>query len=765
MKTGAFFCAVLAWNLAAVAAITTSPGPGGGGGSGSSTNATVVSQSVSNAFILSQPVYVAATGNDTAAGTIAAPLATVSNAVQRVNGTGQIIVRGGNYFNDSANLSNAGILNINNYQGETPTFYFGYNIPAASFGVLSNGIYTNIPSTTISNSIQGLKAFWNGNPPTGQGFYIYQTNVAFGNNTAINFQLHSLNSRLADTNRLEHTPMTEAVSIPAMVNSNALYWFTNGILYVKFAVSNSAGGIYIPSTNATDAFIYGGTNSTHVTVQGITTEFGYEGFDVGGSAETTLIGCRAIGNSYGVGGNALIPISSLTPGLTVGKVTLIDDEISPCGMGISINPVLNQVPWAKVSVTGCYLHDTRQENCQMRAAAYATFQQTTAAYGEWGFVDDGSQSFYSQCNTFSNSQAGFQMGYSQVIGYRSMQWLDGCRMDGDLVCIRMDADNDVLFASACTFDNTGTTPISITGTAATETARVSRCTSLNGATIYAGAGYSAGRCTVDLLGFGNTAYVTTGTLQLYGTDAAAGATLYMNGVFTLNANGDIVAHGGNLTAGWTNNSVRGFVGNGTFLTGVVASLPPYALTNNQNGSVTLTNNLKVMAVNAGIGTIDFTSVTSSQLPGIYMGANTVTETSVNYTLDVDLSGNATLNSPTLTTFFIGGTTGSGMTLTSNVLAMASGAGIMQAGAFQITSNSITYQVPIIQAGTTNLSAATSIKVVFPKSMPSTNYSANFTGYGTTVAAPFVSAKTLTGFTANMTSFTGLIDWVATQQTP
>ena len=66
----------------------------------------------------------------------------------------------------------------------------------------------------------------------------------------------------------------------------------------------------------------------------------------------------------------------------------------------------------------------------------------------------------------------------------------------------------------------------------------------------------------------------------------------------------------------------------------------------------------------------------------------------------------------------------------------------------------------INQGTTNAYALTSFTAVFQNAFSDTNYTATETGNGFAIASSYVSSKTTTNCVFNMTSSTGLIDWIA-----
>jgi len=74
-----------------------------------------------------------------------------------------------------------------------------------------------------------------------------------------------------------------------------------------------------------------------------------------------------------------------------------------------------------------------------------------------------------------------------------------------------------------------------------------------------------------------------------------------------------------------------------------------------------------------------------------------------------------------------------------------------------------YTIPIIMAGSSSVSAATSKIVVFTKSMPNSNYSVAITGESA-ITTPSSAGRTAAGFTASFALYTGNFDWIAVSAT-
>jgi hypothetical protein len=71
---------------------------------------------------------------------------------------------------------------------------------------------------------------------------------------------------------------------------------------------------------------------------------------------------------------------------------------------------------------------------------------------------------------------------------------------------------------------------------------------------------------------------------------------------------------------------------------------------------------------------------------------------------------------------------------------------------------------LLQAGETNLSAASSVIVQYKINMADTNYNVHLQGDAATLSAPLVTAQTVSNFTASMTSFTGGLSWTIIERT-
>ncbi len=265
--------------VAAATAATNALGVASGLAAFRSTNAFDVAgaaTTVSNALVgISTIIYVSTSGNDaTGSGTIANPLATITNAIARLNNNGRVILRGGDYDLTSAAFGNLNVSNCNisieGYPGERVKFWSVASIPASSFSSLSNGIYTaNAASfpTFTNYLVANTNAFETGHeaPFHPQGFLLYQSNAPSGlQSNEFTYMPPKILSVFGDTNRCELTAIGHAASVPSMTGSNAWWSFDGTKLYVKFAVFNVPGTVMISSTNEFHTLIYGGNSASRM---------------------------------------------------------------------------------------------------------------------------------------------------------------------------------------------------------------------------------------------------------------------------------------------------------------------------------------------------------------------------------------------------------------------------------------------------------------------------------------------------------------------
>lgn len=80
-----------------------------------------------------------------------------------------------------------------------------------------------------------------------------------------------------------------------------------------------------------------------------------------------------------------------------------------------------------------------------------------------------------------------------------------------------------------------------------------------------------------------------------------------------------------------------------------------------------------------------------------------------------------------------------------------------------TFNSQSFRIPIIQAGSSSVSAATSDIIIFDNTMPNTSYVVSITGESF-LSGSYISGKTVHGFTSSFALFTGIYDWIIVSST-
>ena len=91
-------------------------------------------------------------------------------------------------------------------------------------------------------------------------------------------------------------------------------------------------------------------------------------------------------------------------------------------------------------------------------------------------------------------------------------------------------------------------------------------------------------------------------------------------------------------------------------------------------------------------------------------------------------------------------------------------GASAAPSFRLMDKTDLAAAQLLQAGETNLSAASSVIVQYKINMADTNYNVHLTGDAATLAAPIVTAQTTSNFSASFTSFTGGLNWTVIERT-
>lgn len=441
----------------------------GGGGSGTVTN---VSNNTTITYpFLTNTVYVSTTGSDaTGTGSITSPVATTSNAANIIHYNGTIIVRGGNYTNNGLNIVgfNGSILG---YSGERPKFWFGSVIPSVSWvstGV--NGVYTNSPNASFSNSLCILTNTWDPDIFHKWGAAMFQASAPYGTQSNLFDWVPPVTlTESGYTNRCENSPIFQT-NILVGLNTNNMYWnFSNGILSVKFAVSNVPGDIYIPSTNATDSFVYGGTADTRITIQGIEVYGAIHGFNMRSCGTVILKNCFAQGS---FSRNFLLDVSGQRVEMYQCEGT--GSEGVECEI---VNNFSSTIPLKSVIVQDCYFHDYLLEGLSCRQDVSIIERGDycwPGTNGYTGFVSDGA---VVKCyNCFAVSQGispPYQMGRSIPLGYKSYMGLYNCFIGqintGGFNGIELADQNDTLqLYNDYFYVISPGTCVAITGTAATD---------------------------------------------------------------------------------------------------------------------------------------------------------------------------------------------------------------------------------------------------------------------------------------------------------
>lgn len=488
-------------------------------------------------------VYVANNGTDTGnlTGSKAAPFLTVSNAVRFLKGQGRILVRGGDYFAQFNTFTGATNILLEAYAGEKPAFWYGQSILPGSFSALTNGIYTATMSASFQASLTYLTNF--AFIEDGRDMFLYQTNVPYGTNAPGSQSFPPFLSRASGTNRSEHSLLRRATTIPNMVGSNLLWFVQGNVLYIKPAVSNSIGGIYLPGTNQYESVIYEATAATSVKVKGISTYFGWNGFDYTGVAHTEFDSCYSFGSgqsgflSLGTGTNISVHLTHCESAGAERGGSEIQGALSPGRV------------WTQYSEEGCYWHDYLRFATYAGFSVNATYNQSWAVaplHGDFGFISDGAAINLIGCTTYSNLTAGVQLGCAAIVGIKSFVTATGCRFLKDSSCAQLNDQNDTIEFENCIFDGTGSAAVNVVLPSA-HRIRYSGCINNNpgqAGSAFTGGNTAGSTIVMDGWFLGSDSYLAPGGIQVIGSDAIAGYSFYMGaGTFRLTAAGNFDSMG------------------------------------------------------------------------------------------------------------------------------------------------------------------------------------------------------------------------------
>lgn len=224
--------------------------------------------------------WVAVTGSDSGDGSSNAPFASLNAAVTALNGKGIVIIREGVYTNLSLNCTNAYDIALIGMNGAV-TNNLGQQV--SDFTVQSNGIYSATVATNIYQQGAGHPFIYEWGTP--------QFPIPYANR-------HPLYA--GRTHYGEHTQLTNTPTYAALTN-NAGWFLIGTTLFVKFSDGAAPGGrvVYLPRSDTNASTIYGGLGNNQVTVSGIKTYFGYNGYNVWRLGHFIISDCVAFGNFEG----------------------------------------------------------------------------------------------------------------------------------------------------------------------------------------------------------------------------------------------------------------------------------------------------------------------------------------------------------------------------------------------------------------------------------------------------------------------------------
>lgn len=422
-----------------------------------------------------QPLFISPSGSDSNPGTITAPFATFNATVlSAVSNGGTVEIRGGYYSNLSISVPYFRGT-IEGYAGEIPTNLFTVNLVSSNSFVSTgvNGFFTNSPSPSFSNTL----AIWtNGQAGIGynMGVPLFELNTPYGKQGSNNYYVPPL--LMSDdgvTNRCFHYPLMQALNagVASLNNSNGFWIFTNGILYIKPAVSNVMGDIAIPSTNTSDCFVYGGNAITHLTIRNIWSEFGYRNFNGSGCGWISLQDCLGYGGgdanfSCSSGGARHVELKECE--FAAGIINDVDT-----GQGYTTSPTL-------FDMDNCYVHDDFYVGVHFSDNTRGTVSRCQFWGGTnelGGVISDGATVRVYPSEVANQVTYPMQMGISSILGHKSYMGVHGVYVaqynpNSPATGIEEDDQNDTLNVFGSLFNMTDNGPgINPQGTVNTQNAQ------------------------------------------------------------------------------------------------------------------------------------------------------------------------------------------------------------------------------------------------------------------------------------------------------
>jgi hypothetical protein len=382
---------------------TLSPVPNSGGGSGG-----VTTNQVFNLF-LQQNLYVAQTGNDANAGTNwSTALATLTNAVQLLSGSGGTItisngyyyVPTGNYFtNSNVKIVVQGAPNslVSLDQRETTITNW------AQIG--TTGIWTNQLSSVDATNLLNIIAHGN-DEGTGARRWIFEAGVPYGNltNNQANPSQWGCNANMFDvTNvnnsfRLQYFPLQYTYSITNMTNganwasyvtnnfgkgtimgdwlgvlgtgtphttNGTFYLDANNILYVREATNGPMTGVSVIVPSASQNLFSENGGSGSLELQNLQCYFGYRGVSLNGLTSVKASSCYFMG---------YVDPAFSTDGQMVKQLEIDNCEVAGCwamlaarGNVYLVTQTNQSEPYAKI--VNSYSHD--EQDCDVVARGNA----------------------------------------------------------------------------------------------------------------------------------------------------------------------------------------------------------------------------------------------------------------------------------------------------------------------------------------------------------------------------------------------------------
>ena len=238
-------------------------------------------------------VYVSPIGSDANSGSREAPLRKLQTALAKISGEGEIVMLAGDYEGEKLDLASAHKVTIRSEIGRRVRILLGEKVMGSAFTQHSSSVWKVAVTSTLP--LQG----------TENRFWVFEMGTPEG---AISAETRHPLQRARDF-RLDHFRLWQVPSIEALGFSTGRYVLKNGFLYLRTSSGEPPAAsqeFRIPSQDSADSFVFGATDQTDISLEGIEVYFGMNNVNFNGAGKYRVAGCKF----FGAGNSGILAINA-----------------------------------------------------------------------------------------------------------------------------------------------------------------------------------------------------------------------------------------------------------------------------------------------------------------------------------------------------------------------------------------------------------------------------------------------------------------------